>query len=213
MPKTIDYAYKAEVLRSGLPRVVKSINRAYYAQTAFELYGEVVNCDMNFATAEKMRSFLLATREDDYKESEKINNAEFARTRRLKKRITDILLRGDSLFLTLTFNDKSLNRTNSKTRRRYVSRYLKACGGRYVANIDFGKKNGREHYHAVISADNIDFKPWHEHGAIKAEKVHAVEPDGLKYSADVVRLSKYVAKLTNHAIKETTKRSVLIYSR
>ena len=126
---------------------------------------------------------------------------------------------GKCLFLTLTFTDKVLDSTSPETRRRYVSYYLKQFGVPYIANIDFGTAdayiddNGnerqgtkREHYHAVIQTDKIDLSEWHKYGAIKLEKIRASQNDN-------IRLAKYVSKLTNHAIKETTKRACLIYSR
>ena len=78
----------------------------------------------------------------------------------------------------------------------------------YVANIDFGAQNHREHYHAVIQCKKIDASSWHKYGAIFIEKVRN---NGIGH--DCERLSKYVSKLSNHAIKETTKRCSLLYSR
>ena len=75
----------------------------------------------------------------------------------------------------------------------------------YVANVDYGAKNHREHYHAVVMCDNIDHKSW-RYGAINFKRIN--------YDADIDtinKLSMYVAKLTNHAIKETCKRCYLIY--
>jgi hypothetical protein len=78
----------------------------------------------------------------------------------------------------------------------------------YVANIDYGAKNKREHYHALINCDKIDFSNWRKYGNINAERVKNKDIE-----SDKIKLSKYIAKLSNHAIKETTKRSCLIYSR
>ena len=94
-----------------------------------------------------------------------------------------------------------------ETRRKYVSRCLKKYNTLYVANIDFGKKNGREHYHAVISIDKVDNKDW-LYGDIDFKRVR-----NKNIEEDKKRLSKYIAKLSNHAIKETTKRCCLLYSR
>ena len=75
-----------------------------------------------------------------------------------------------------------------------------------VANKDFGARNGREHYHAaVLLKGKIDYSKW-KYGCLNGQKIR------LNGMSDV-RLAKYIAKLTNHAIKETCKRNVLIYSR
>lgn len=143
----------------------------------------------------------------EYLECEKINKAYYARLKRLKDRVKDILTSGPCLFLTLTFNDDALERTNALTRRRQVQRYLKSYNAKYVGNVDYGKKNHREHYHALISISKVDHEPWQTYGNIDFERVR------LRSECDSVKLSKYINKLSNHAIKETTKRSALMYSR
>lgn len=115
-------------------------------------------------------------------------------------------------FGTLTFNDETLQKTSEKTRRRYVSYYLKSISCDYIANIDFGDKekniqsNEREHYHCLIATDS---KPtsW-KYGFCKFELVGTSE-------TDMKRVSKYIAKLTNHSLKveRTGKAKRLIYSR
>lgn len=115
-------------------------------------------------------------------------------------------------FGTLTFNDGTLSKTSDKTRRRYVSYYLKSISNDYIANIDFGDKtknpnsNEREHYHCLIATDK---KPesW-KYGFCKFQLVGTTE-------VDCKRISKYIAKLTNHSMKveRTGKAKRLIYSR
>ena len=56
--------------------------------------------------------------------------------------------------------------------------------------------------------DSIDLSLWRSYGNINVQKVRNNSIDLNKK-----RLSKYICKLSNHAIKETTKRSCLIYSR
>lgn len=143
-----------------------------------------------------------------FKECQRLNNAYYHRYKRLRLRIKNILQNeGTKLFLTLTFTNDVLAKTSDKTRRRYVSRFLKEHCKMYVANIDFGAKNEREHYHAVVLTKNakLDATLW-PYGTINLQVV--------KINDNVdKRLSKYVSKLTNHALKETTKRSYVIYSK
>ena len=108
------------------------------------------------------------------------------------------------LFLTFTFDEIVLQKTNADTRRQKVIRYLKSYNVPYVANIDFGKQNGREHYHAIIQTDNVDYSLY-DYGALNGKKIVS--------TSDNVKLAKYISKLTNHAIKDTTKRNSIIYSR
>lgn len=151
------------------------------------------------------------------KECIRINKAYYEKTNRLKQRVAEIITTKDSIFLTLTFTDKILNHTLAKSRRDYIRKFLKQFNCKYVANIDFGKVDDyiddsgikrkgthREHYHALIQTDFIDNKLY-KYGAISFERIHNTK--------DPTKLAKYIAKLSNHAIKESTKRSVLIYSR
>ena len=140
-----------------------------------------------------------------YQEAHKINQASYKRRNRLKNRIFKWLNEYTCIFVTLTFTDKVLRATTEETRRRYVTRALKQMSNKYVANIDYGKKNEREHYHAIVVSESIDRTIWSEYGAINFERI--------KQSSDSIKLAKYVVKLTNHAIKETTRQNRTIYSK
>lgn len=136
-----------------------------------------------------------------------VNNARYKRKQRVTERIGGCVTFGHCLFVTLTFTDETFSKTSEKTRRKYVSRYLKSQSAIYVANIDYGHKNQREHYHALVLADAIDLKPWHDYGAIQVERVKN-SPD------DLTKVAKYTAKLSNHAMKHNDGVAPrLIYSR
>lgn len=136
-----------------------------------------------------------------------INTSNYHRKQRIQKRIGWSVSSGNALFLTLTFTDEVLGRTKKDTRRQYVRRWLQKNCFAYVANIDFGGRNGREHYHALVFAGSVDYSTWHKYGAVKGEKVHCGHDDE-------ERVCRYVAKLSNHAMKETCGVAPrLIYSR
>lgn len=135
----------------------------------------------------------------------RINESKQRKACRVKKKIADLVINCNAVFITLTFNDKTLAKTDTEKRRRLVQRYLKSNCKEYVANIDFGALNGREHYHAVVSND-INFEPWYKYGVINAERVRPYE-DSNK------RLARYITKLTNHALKVGAIAPRLIYSR
>ena len=134
-----------------------------------------------------------------------LNQAKYQRTIRLKNRIKKAIESNKAWFITITFNDETLNNTNEQTRRKYVSRWLKSLSKLYVANIDYGELKGREHYHAVITSDTRPPKSW-KYGFIDILKVKTTDND-------TTRISKYISKLTNHAIKHTTKSKRIIYSK
>lgn len=151
-----------------------------------------------------------------FHECEKIYNADCSRKKRLRNRIQYMFdTCEDVIFVTLTFTDSFLDRSTDAYRREVVTRWLKNCCPSdiyipYVANIDFGYCNEREHYHGLIGCkvpkDMLKF--WRENYGeqIKLETVH-------KTLNDRNALSTYISKLVNHAVKETTKRNHLIYSR
>ena len=228
----IDYKKKAQLLRLGLPEKVNQIEKAIYAKQLLETTGEILKTTIDYDTALRERCFLLEQDSDAYKECEKIIKARYKKASRVKTKLSQMLRKNDTVvFLTLTFNDETLRDTTDETRRRYVTRYLKSFASDYVANIDFGKQNGREHYHAVANA-RAPLGEWSKYGFILSEYVKDVKTDckprnvpkrykdlpldeqrRLMSIDDEKRLSKYIAKLSNHAIKETNRRSVLIYSK
>jgi hypothetical protein len=143
---------------------------------------------------------------DDWLIAEQVIHNKYRRTKRVRQKIKSVVLSNDGQFITLTFTDDVIATTTEKTRRAYVIRYLKSVSPSfYLANIDYGSKNGREHYHAIVKG-RIDYKPWRKYGSINAKVIRASDKDTQK-------ISKYITKLTNHAIKNTTKQPKLIYSR
>lgn len=202
----IDYKYKSQILNSGLCDIQKNVSKTLYTYFVSQKYNlDVSSNKIPFQDALNIDTYYEQFYPKEWKEAEKINRASYKRVKYLRGRIKSMIVY-PSLFLTLTFTDDVLKSTSSKTRRDYVQRFLRNLECNYVGNIDFGKLNGREHYHAVVQVKRIDYSLWH-YGAIKGEKIR------LDKSSSAERLAKYVSKLTNHAIKETTKRNAIMYSR
>ena len=174
----------------------KEVNGLYYPTLMNYSYQELENELTNFVNFYGYTTLKVANN---------LNRASYYRTARLKERIREAVLSGSAWFITITFSPETLAKTNEKTRRVYVSRWLKSLTPFYVANIDYGKNKGREHYHAVITSDQRPPKTW-SYGFIDILKVKTTE-------TDTKRVSKYISKLTNHAIKNTTKSKRIIYSR
>lgn len=227
----IDYSFKSKVLQTDIPKYANQISMAIYASYLYEKTGEIVKTQLDLDTALLLRCFLMETFPKEYKEAERINNARYNRTKRLREKISNILKNSQTaVFLTLTFTDEILATTSTETRRQYVRRYLSSTGAEYVANIDYGSKNGREHYHAVVG-EFVNLDIWNNKcGFALAEYIQieksidfkkvpkrykdfsAEEQKTLMIADNEKKLAKYISKLTNHAIKETTKQSRAIYS-
>lgn len=125
-------------------------------------------------------------------------NSSLRKYLRCRNKLWKAIQSGKAYFLTLTFTDGVLEKTTQKTRRTYVSRWLKKVSIRYVGNIDFGDRNGREHYHALVEAECPPPKSWKYGFMDRPRKVGNTE-------ADRDKISKYTTKLTRHALKESTK--------
>ena len=107
------------------------------------------------------------------------------------------------VFGTLTFNDSTLDRTSKVTRRRYVARYLKKYCIKYIANIDYGDKNEREHYHfiAMIEKD-IPKNSW-KYGIENLQHINTT-------IKDIKKIRSYLLKLNNHSYKNSTRNERVI---
>lgn len=141
----------------------------------------------------------------DYEREEKVYNAYRKRLQRLKKRVSLILASDKAVFLTLTFTDSSLDSYDFTYLKNYVRKFLKTQCSNYVCNADYGSLNNRLHFHALVVPKNdlIDYSLY-SLGAINGRKV---------YSPNSIRLSRYILKLSYHAIKDSTDNNRLIYSR
>lgn len=213
-----NFELKAKVIGNGCCALMKKRSLTNWklsqAEGDFIRNGVVPdNLDKLVSYSESIDNKLSAYSELEIAESVKVNNASYKRTLRLKDRIEHMLNKDNCIFLTLTFRDDVLNSTSVETRKKYIQRFLKENCVDYIANIDYGRKNEREHYHAVVIAnDNKIDGSLYSYGAINFERVHAFENEET-YENSSKRLSKYVNKLTNHAIKDTVKQNRIIYSR
>lgn len=218
MKRVIDYDLKAQIIDCGLARLSNKFHKFLFLfnkaqhEEDFEYMGlsDIALLDYLDASLLSLRNEALERfnvdllDKEDYLviEAYKVNRASYQRTKRLRLRVTE-LLKEPCLFLTLTFDNESMQATTIETKRRYVTRCLKQFGVPYIANVDYGSKNDRLHYHAIIQLDKISCKCW-DYGNIDFKKV--IIPNE-------TAISKYLNKLTNHAIKETCKGNRLIYSR
>ena len=110
------------------------------------------------------------------------------------------------IFGTLTFNDDSLNKTSKQTRRRYVARFLKDKCESYIANIDYGNENEREHYHFVALCKNKIKKDSWKYGFDSYNEIPRTQ-EGLQ------RVKQYLLKLNNHSYKSSTRNERVIMNK
>ena len=189
---------KERVLSIELPKLLRQISWSLYSNNiedsvpliAYEMgYSwEEISCAMNINSAYykklgRVKSKLIKMEESCF-ENSNLN----------------------MVFLTFTFDDYSLTHNNSDSLKQAVRRHLKQYCIKYVANVDYGARNGRKHFHAVALIEGeLNYKLWN-YGALNGRKVNLNETASK-------RMSKYITKLSLHAIKESTQFNRLIYSR
>lgn len=200
-----DNAFKQVVLLEGVDKMVAITKREEYKKSIGKVIDENGIVDFTFVNGCYFDFLEYCKNVPSLDCAMRLNESKYRKAKKVKDKISDLVLSGKAIFITLTFTDNTFEKTSVLTRRRYVARYLKANSKNYVANIDFGAKNGREHYHALVDND-IDFTQWHKYGAIKVERVKTSE-------SDLSRVALYVSKLTNHALKVGENAPRLIYSR
>lgn len=216
-----DYALRSDILNAQ--QGILALSRRWSLLNYLREIGETIDYN-EFETLEKEVSNFSLSPETIaiWKEAESINRAFYERTKRLKKTIRAMLYSTKPcFFITLTFDDVTLSSTSEKTRRVYVTRFLKSLSSWYVANIDYGKENGREHFHAVVVL---------EESQIVEDKLIKINPDlmsnwkyGFSHNSLIgertvssdhdVKIAKYMSKLSNHAIKDTARQHRAIYSK
>lgn len=142
---------------------------------------------------------------------ERLLCARYMKVSRIKKRIVFLLSRFKyCYFCTFTFDNNYLSRTD-RTKKDLIKHTINNFSSdvKYILNIDYGKKTEREHYHAIVCTNNsLNFRSY-----LKKYYPFLSGADLINNSKDdFIRLSKYINKLTNHAIKSTVKNSRIYYN-
>lgn len=164
--------------------------------------------------------------ESDFKEVLRLKRNRSNRRRRANKKIAKIRFseRPTIIFGTCTFNDEQFYKKNGKeiqerTRTKKVNEWIMSHFDYSVVNIDYGKRNEREHHHFVgilkkneeleivksksktgykmYELKNKDYKLGFE------PTLELVEYDPQDYN--MKKLSNYLLKINNHENKSTTK--------
>lgn len=164
--------------------------------------------------------------ENDFKAVLRQKRNRSNRRRRANKKIYKIRYLNNPIivFGTCTFNDSQFIKKNGKpiqerTRTRKVNEWIQKHFSYSVVNIDYGKKNEREHHHfvgvlkdteqveLVNGKSKTGFKMYelvnkdYELGFEPTLELVEYDPSDFKMK----RLSNYLLKISNHENKDTTK--------
>lgn len=155
----------------------------------------------NQSRLKAFRNGLIFNENNDY---ERILNNRYCKVSRIKKRLVYLITHFDYLyFCTFTFDDyfiKKCDRSKRDLIKHCIIRF--DIDVNYILNVDYGKKNEREHYHCIIATNNNG----NLRNYLKCTYPFFTSCDSInKSNNDIKRLSKYINKLSNHCIKDSTK--------
>lgn len=141
---------------------------------------------------------------------ERILSARYMKVSRVKKKLVYLMTRFDYIwFCTFTFDNYYINKCD-RTKRDLIKKVLGLVpDNHYILNVDYGSKTEREHYHCIVGTNySYDLNKLFQDNYscfCSALKVRTTEED-------YKRLSKYINKLSNHCIKDSTKNKRIIYN-
>lgn len=143
------------------------------------------------------------------KKYESILCSRYNKISRIKRRLIYLLTNFDYIwFITFTFDDYYINKCD-RTKRDLIKSSLFGYDFKYILNVDYGSKTEREHYHCIL-ATNYNFN-LDDH----IKNVYPCFSSSILCNSslnDYKRLSKYINKLTNHCIKDTTKNKRIYFN-
>ena len=145
------------------------------------------------------------------KKMESLLSSRYHKVSRIKQRLVWLYHHKKNLyFITFTFSDKNINKCD-RTKKDLIKHSLLDFDSDIfiILNQDFGKKNEREHYHCIVGTNSdLDLKVFLQ---LAYPDIIWCEPIVMT-SNSIKQLPKYINKLTNHAIKNTTRGSRLYFN-
>lgn len=142
---------------------------------------------------------------------ERILKNRYAKVSRIKKRFVYLIVKYKyHYFCTFTFDDDLIEKCD-RTKRDLIKSSLMSFDSdvSYILNVDYGSKTEREHYHCIVATNNPTNLRQH------LKEIYPCR-SGCKFvstsSNDIKRLSKYINKLSNHCIKDSTKGKRLVFN-
>lgn len=213
-------SYTSALINSRMPQLYRIVRHALSAGGWQYFDGTILTLD----EAQFINDYMLGICHDAWLSCERYYSSKKQKRTHAETRLDYMFISrqvygGQLYFCTFTFSDDYMEKTTADTRRQKIQRTLRASGALdYYGNIDFGKKNGREHYHALVygspfvlgevpsidekGKEHVELMAFEEYtkkvGFVGVERV-ADGSDGTASSS----LGKYIQKFANHASKES----------
>lgn len=142
---------------------------------------------------------------------EKILKNRYNKISRIKKRFVWLIVKYRyQYFLTFTFDSHYIDKTD-RTKRDLIKKTLLSFDNdiKYIVNVDYGKQNEREHYHAIVGTNNSD----NLRDFLKLNYPCLTSCDLINTGIDdIKKVSKYINKLSNHCLKDSTKGKRILFN-
>lgn len=145
------------------------------------------------------------------KKLESILSSRYQKVSRIKKRFIYLASRYKRLyFITFTFNDYYVQLCDRSRKDLIKSALYSFCPDiKYICNIDYGKTTERLHYHCIVATNDTGDLDNH----LRLNYPCFTFTERIRISKnDIKNTSKYINKLSNHATKESTKNSRVLYN-
>lgn len=137
--------------------------------------------------------------------------ARYNKVSRIKQHFIYLFHRRKNIyFLTFTFNDKYLKKCD-RTRKDLIKKVLKNFDNDslFILNIDYGKQNERLHFHCIYGTNSdLDLKKYLNTNYPCFSYTESIRQD----CNSIKKISKYINKLSNHAVKDSTCNSRIYFN-
>ena len=144
-------------------------------------------------------------------ELERILKARYNKVSRIKSHFVWLLHHKKNIyFLTFTFSDKYINKCD-RTKKDLIKNLLNEIdfNSYYILNVDYGSKKERQHFHCIYGTNkDLDLKLLLDKYYPCYSYTEKIRLD----SSSVKKLPKYINKLSNHAIKKSTRNSRIYFN-
>jgi len=132
----------------------------------------------------------------------------YEQIRTIRNRIDEIISNDHAYFITFTIAPEHYGKPREHYQRKIKE--AMAFASRWIANEDWGDQHGRYHFHAVACfGDKYDYTM--QNHALKSVWTYGNIVFSPIYSQNSEAIANYIAKLSNHCIKEKT--GLIFYSR
>ena len=137
--------------------------------------------------------------------------ARYNKISRIKQHFIYMIMKKKNIyFLTFTFNDSYINKCD-RTKKDLIKNLLKEIdfNSFIILNVDYGSQTERQHYHCIFGTNkDLDLKSILDKYYPCYSYTEKIRLD----STSIKKIPKYINKLSNHAIKDSTKGSRLYFN-